>query len=266
MTVFRLSIEEVTFALGYLGGADAAAGYLTAITGQLSADELAGRVTAATHSLLARELLTIDPTSGDASMNPELREGMAALMAGETSIRVTSSALGQDDIVTYFLDGVRPVRHQLIHDVMTRLELLPDMDAVAQDIVRMLCPVQLEDAAEAAVVGVVPADVLRQARLQAATASRAEQLALLQRTLPEETAARLASDFADSQAKWGAVLRLSAESGETVEANRGFFTVALTDHGWLFNLATDATQAEVNVLSVRSIQNATRQLTGPAPE
>lgn len=265
MTVFQLSIEEVTFALGYLGGADAAAGYLTALTGQLSADELAGRMTAATHSLLARELLGIDPASGNASMNSSLREGIAALMTGENSLRVTVTTHGLDDVVTFFLDGDRPVRHQLIQDVVTRLALLPDMDAAAEDIVRMLCPVALQESAESIRVGVVPADILRQARLLAATASGAQQMVLLQRTLPAETAARLASDFSDTQAKWGAVLRLSTGAGETVEANQGFFTVALADHGWLFSLVTDPAQAEVYMLNAGSVQKATRRLTKLAP-
>lgn len=261
MTVFQLSIEEVTFALGFLGGADVAAGYLTAITGQLSTDELAGRVTAATHSLLARDLLIIDSVSGDGSMNPDLRETIAALMTGENSLRVTVTTQGLDEVVTFFLDGDRPVRHQLIQDVVTRLVLLPDIDAVAEDIVRMMCPVALEEPAESIRVDVIPADILRQARLLAATASAAQQMALLQRVLPVETAARLASDFGDAQARWGAVLRLSTGTGETLEANQGFFTVALADHGWLFDLASDPARADVYLLNASSVQKATRQLT-----
>lgn len=265
MTIFQLSIEEVAFALGYLGGADAAAGYLTAISGQISADELAGRMTAATHSLLARELLIIDLVSDEVSMNPELREATAALMTGATSIRVTVTTHGLDEVVTFFLDGDRPVRHQLIQDVVAHLTLLPDTDAIADDAVRMLCPAGLKEVAELIQVGAVSADILRQVRSLAATTSGAQQMALWQRSLPLETAARLTSDFGDTRAIWGAVLRLSTAAGGTVEANQGFFTLALADHGWLFDLARDPARADVYVLNASSVRKATRQLTMTDP-
>jgi len=41
---FTLSIEEMAFALGHAGGAETAAGYLTAITGQVTEDNMAGRL------------------------------------------------------------------------------------------------------------------------------------------------------------------------------------------------------------------------------
>ncbi len=41
---FALSIEEMAFALGHAGGAETAAGYLTAITGQVTEDNMAGRL------------------------------------------------------------------------------------------------------------------------------------------------------------------------------------------------------------------------------
>ncbi len=260
MTVFQLSLEEVAFAMGYLGGAKVAAGYLTAITGKLSSDELAGRMTAASHSLLARDLLVLDAATARASMEQELQQAIAALMTGENSLRVSATTDGLDNVVTFFLDGSRPVRHQLIQEVVTRLILMADMEAVALDIVRLLCPEGLPEQTSAARIGVMPVAVLQQARSQAMIASVAQLISLLQGALPLETAVRLASDFSDPQATWGAVLRLKAGTGGVLEANQGCFTVSLPEHGWLFDMATDPAQAEVFALSVRTVQQAALRL------
>ncbi len=90
MPDFRLAIEEVAFALGTIGGADTAAGFLSALTGPRPS-EVAGRMTTASHSLLARAV-DYGARLRRPTLHPTLRRAAESMMRGENVLRVTTTA------------------------------------------------------------------------------------------------------------------------------------------------------------------------------
>lgn len=260
MTTFALSIEEVAFAMGYLGGVETAAGFLTAITGKLPTDELTGRITAASHSLLARGLLILDSISARASLDPVLSQTIEPMLKGENSLRMSTTSNDIENTTTFFLDGVTPVRHRLIQEVVSQITLLDAIEAVATEIAETVCHAVPDEPIDSVSIGTVQVDALRQVRLKTATVPASELIALLQNHLPKTAVARMVSDMSDAKAMWGTVLRLEAGNDGAVEANKGFFTVVVSDHGWLFDMTHDPAQADVFSLSATSVRQATMRL------
>lgn len=248
MTSLRLSIEEVAFALGYVGGADTAAGFLTSLIGQHTPDDLSGRLTAASHSLVARELLTLASAPSEASLDPALRRAVESMMKGDDVLRATITNEGSDRAVSFFLTDSGAVQHELANGVVSHITLLEDTTQVREAVARILAPADFSDVAGEP-IGRISVAQLRELRLQANTASASDLAPLLARTLSPSVAAAIATTMCDDSATWTVTLRLVTDEAGKPEANRGIFTMYVPRSGWLFDMSNDPMQATVYALN-----------------
>ena len=247
---FALSIEEMAFALGHAGGAETAAGYLTAITGQLTEDNMTGRMTAASHSLLSRGYLTWDGGAARATMNADLQQVVNAFLTTRISLRTSSSRSAEEDVVTFFLDGPNPVKHQFVQSVTARLTVMPDSATVARDVATLMYEPVVAPSLHDGKLGAMAADTLRALRGHA-DASTAQRAAMLRKTLPEQVAAGIAADMEDDAAVWSTILRITTSVEGAAEANQGLFGVQTSKRGWLFAVLDDPTTVDVFALSMQ---------------
>ena len=246
MIAFNLSIEEVAFALGHVGGADTAAGFLSTLIGQRPSDELTGRLTAAGHSLLARGLLLPAPSSAGATLIPELRQAMESMVRGDNVLRVTVTTTEREQVVTFFLMDSGAVRHELKQGVVSELVLLPDGETVQRSVAELVAPDGLSFTTTGP-VGRIAAAQLRELRQKANSASPAELASWLAETLPRDLALELSAVMCHASATWSATLHLVTNEIGSVEASRGIFTVFVPERGWLFDMSGDPAQAQAEV-------------------
>ena len=261
---FVLSVEEIVFLMGYVGGVEAAAGYLTAILGQLPAEELMGRITAASHSLLSRGLLTVD-TANTITLNPVLDQCIHAIVNGEDTIRYSTMAAGVEKTVTFFLSGTSPVRHELEQDVVSHVQLLKSNEELVEQLFELVQDDRPIINNGSTPVGVIGAEQLRQARLTSDSSSVAELAAELRQKLPGSVAEAVAVTMKNSSTQWGTVMRLEPGPGEVVEANKAFFTATEQTGGWVFDLTANSNWADVYRLNKKAIQQAARRLLNDIP-
>ncbi len=246
MITFNLSIEEVAFALGHVGGADTAAGFLSTLIGERPADELTGRLTAAGHSLLARGLLALAPSAAEATLAPALRRAMESMVRGEDVLRVTVTPPDGEQVVSFFRMDSGALRHEVKQGVVSELVLLEDAASVQRAVADLVAPADLRPTATGP-AGRIAAAQLRELRQKANTSSPAELASWLAGTLPPDLALEIGAVMCDASATWSATLRLLTNEIGTVEANRGIFTVFVAEKGWLFDMSGDPAQAQAEV-------------------
>lgn len=261
MTMFKLSIEEVAFALGYVGGADTAAGFLSTFIGQRPVDELAGRLTAASHSLIARELLIPAPSLTEATLAPELRRAMESMVKGDNVLRVTLTGQNLDRIVTFFMLDSGAVRHELNHGVVSELILLEDSESVQRSIAHLVAPDGLSSAVTEP-IGQIDAAQLRELRQKANTASPPELAASLVGSLPHKAATGISAVMCHASVTWSATLQLVTNEIGSVESSRGIFTAFVPESGWLFDMSGDPSLAQVYLLDRNIAASAVGRLMG----
>jgi len=259
MPDFRLAIEEVAFALGAVGGADTAAGFLTALIGPRPSEDLAGRMAAASHSLLARELLTATPDFTEATLHPTLQQAVESMMRGDNVLRVTTTAATGSRLVTFFLDGPAPVQHELTTGVVSHLTVLASAAEVPGAVAAIIAPPATQEVSETEPLGRLPVAQLRELRVKAGTVLHVELAAELASVLPEAAAA-LAADMQDPAATWTVTLRLTTGEAGTAEAGYGVFSVFGSETGWLFDMSTDTQWASVYALHRSTAAAATARL------
>jgi len=243
MTTFKLSVEEVAFALGYVGGADTAAGFLISLIGQHTAEDLTGRLTAASHSLVARELLASIPGTDEMVLDPAMLRVANSMVKGKDVLRVTASAAGGDQVVSFFLDGAEAVQHRFILGAVSQITLLDDLQQVASAVADVVAPASLPGPA-AELVGRIPVDRLRELRVRAETTPPSELASLLPE-FPEAVTNAIVTVVGDAAATWTTTLRLVTGEAGSVESDRGFFTVFISGAGWLFDMGSDSMWATV---------------------
>ncbi|MAU01208.1 MAG: hypothetical protein CL608_29035 [Anaerolineaceae bacterium] len=239
--MLRLSVEELAFAMGFLGGADVAASFLETILGQQNKDNLSGRVTAASHSLIARELLTLDLATGENNLEESFAQLVRAMMESGRSVRGQQLANGQETTLTCFVhDGVLAV-HELELGVVSVLQKLPGKDALLQRLMDFVAPP--EGTAVSPPVGQISTDSLQRVRQLAAQNKTDEVHAALADHLPDAIVEELAADLLNDAITWGSILSLVTSSGDAdtpLESNEGILYTAVPPQKlWLFQLKAD---------------------------
>lgn len=247
--MFRLSVEELAFAMGFLGGTEVAAGFLDTVFGKQNKDNLSGRITAASHSLIARGLLKLDLAANNNELDEELAQLVRTMMEAGHSVRAQRMFNGQEATLTCFVhDGVIAA-HELALGVVAQLESLADQDTLLQRMIDFVQPPDGETAVSPP-LGQISAETLQSVR-QFASQKKADQIkSALADTLPEKLAAELAKDLQRGHITWGSILSLQTTSGDAdtpLESNEGILYAAVTPQKlWLFQLKPDdPTQAHL---------------------
>jgi hypothetical protein len=140
---YSLSIEELAYAMGILGGAEAAGAFLAMANRQgpgevgLQPDQVRARLMAASHSLIARQLLCVDVKCSTTTLEPAFEGTVKALLQNRYSLVCSASGPQGDLAVTYFFtqnEGAQPGAVIVAWselEVVSHLDRLDGPDAVA---------------------------------------------------------------------------------------------------------------------------------------
>lgn len=237
MQKVKLSIEELAYALGVMGGQDVAGGFLLAILGERSPDEIKSRLLAASHALIARDLLALNLDTKSKQLNPELVKLIMPLIANRFSLRCSRSEKGMETLLNFYFGDV-VVEYRSENEIVTAIELLPAANMVYDRIGRFF-ELGRHDGANPAPRAIVPASLIESLKDEADSLTEQEIRIRLVGGGIEELAARdLASDFKNVEFR-GSVIRIEPRNGETV-ANEGFLILKSLARGWLFEIIPDA--------------------------
>lgn len=175
-----LSIEELAYAMGVLGGTEVARGYLTTLLGERPQQELEGRLLAASHALVARGYLDFDAASGDKQLGPDLAPMVNALVQHDYLLQCTRAGSGQETVLNFHITSDLCVAHRIEKAVVAHLEALSDQaEAAARGAAFFDIPANTASAAGPQRLGIIPADLLQKIGQS------------LAKTTPEHSAAQL---------------------------------------------------------------------------
>ncbi len=210
--MYRLSIEEVAFAMGLLGDYEVAAGYLTATLGLLGKENLSGRMSAASHALMARGLLDVEEQPETGKLDETLAHWVRTMMDAPRSIRCESTRQGVDGVMGCFAHGGTAVKHAVVQNVVAELEALASLDEVLQAIFEF---VGVEKNGQAhPPLGTTDVSLLQSLR-DFASPQRTDRMEALARSfLAPSDARRLVKDLTSEQVTWGSILFLETVSGD----------------------------------------------------
>jgi len=233
---FQLSIEELAFAMGILGGADVSSGFLMATLGERSRQEIEGRLLAASHSLISRGYLDFDLESQTKRLDKALSNVVNVLLQNDYSIRCSRSAKGVEQVLNYFIRGRTIVEHRIVKEVVCRLELIPNTRAVVErsgDFFSITRRAKAGDRSEA--VGTIPVSLLEQAKEGAFDLSREQVAALfMDAGLSADTAKKLAEDFSEPEYR-GSIIRIENENGQMI-SNWGLLLLKGPHRFWILEI------------------------------
>lgn len=234
-----LSVEELAYAMGVLGGVDVANGYLTALLGERPQREMEGRLLAASHSLVARGQLEFDPGTGDKHLSAELAGMVGVLIRNDYFLRCTRASEGREEIVNFYVAGGHCIEHRLEKSVAACLTELSSCDEIVEQAVTFFDLHVGSDAEEhAQSVGAIPAalfEKIGQERLHATPEQIAAQLTA--GGLPASAASAMAADLS-SLAYRGSVMKVMMRSGALVAD--AAFLIFKGSHGyWILEVVAE---------------------------
>lgn len=239
-----LSIEELAYAMGVLGGIDTAIGFLLGTLGQRPRLEVEGRLLAAAHSLVARGYLAFDVTTSSSWLTDSLAKLVQPIVRNHHILRLSRTKGGEEDIATLYASNEGMVFQHLQRGVVSRLLFLADaVDARDQ----CLLFFDLTNGTEAfsEPLGTIAAntiDILRRSASERSLEATAAELA--SHGLEPTQALRLAEDLRHDMGR-GSIVRLESQ-GEEVVSQRGMLILKGDHRNWLFEISP----AEEEVLHV----------------
>lgn len=236
---FDLSIEELAYAMGVLGGSEVATGYLMALLGERPQREMQGRLLAASHGLVARGYLDFDPVTGDKRLSPDLARTVGVLIQHDFLLRCTRAAAGQEKIVSFYIHGDQCVEHRLDKAVVAHVETLPDRGEIVHrsaaffDLLSEDHPV--EGVQSVGIISATLFEKIGQSSLNADARRIATQLT--DGGLPADVSRAMAADLSDLAYR-GSVMKVKTQEGALV--SDAAFLIFKGPHGyWILEVVAD---------------------------
>lgn len=229
-----LSVEEVAFAIGVLGGSETATGFLLGILGQRPQVEMEGRLLAAAHGLVARGYLEFDASLRSYWLLEPLQSIITPLVQSEYSLRCSRVQNGQESIATLYVSTTGAVLYQLYKSVASSLRLLSTMDQALKMCWNYL---QLADTLDekSEVLATISEDLLDSLRQESQIRTVAETAGrLVSQGLADDRAEQLAQDLHTERAR-SSIVRLN-EIGDEVVSNHGFLILKGDQRNWFFRI------------------------------
>jgi len=258
--MYRLSVEEVAFAMGLFGDYEIAAGYLIAALGQMEKENLSGRLAAASHSLLARELFHMK-SEEDGELVEDLARLVQAMTLATRSVRCEQRSPTGEQVMTCFVHRNDIVYHALEQNVVAVLKPLGDANEVLQTIIDFV-DAETEGAVSEP-LGTTYVTTLQSLRDLAQGDQKQRMLELATSFLNPSDAQQLVADFVDPSITWGSILFLETATGKhdaPLLANNGVLYALVSERLWLFLIST---QTGDQVTVYRDGKGALRQLLSP---
>ena len=257
---YWLSIEEVAYALGLLGGPETAATYLQNLLGERPADEINGRLLAASHALVARGLLTFDMETTAKELDADFGRVIEDLARAQCVLSLTQRTAQARTAADLYFHGEMVIEQRIDRAVVAELEALPGR---AQATARILAFFGVEaDATDAhsAALAAFPASLLSQVKR-----SDAHGLAALLQA--EGVGASIATQFANDVAATisrGNILqtRPLMEGAARIEVQSGVLLMRSPARSWLVHLAQpNPALAQLYPLNAKTLRTAIDELT-----
>jgi|GEM_PF-5348998 len=239
---YTLSIEEFAFALGTVGGTEAALGFMTSTLGALPDHDRTSRLTAASHSLLARGLIRYDAAANLRSTEPPFKRMLLGVLQAIATIRCTRVHAGQTDAQTVFVSPGLAVSSQVINAVTITLDVVEHW---AGCVTRIADFIQAQSDTPAEPITLTPVTLLD--ALNAAPSPEADgraETVLRQANVDPELARRIVQQTRAATMR-GSVLSMRAEDPglaaeqANLRADVGFLFSAGPSSGWLFAVEPD---------------------------
>ncbi|OQA19863.1 MAG: hypothetical protein BWY63_01635 [Chloroflexi bacterium ADurb.Bin360] len=213
-STMALSIEELAYAMGVLGGTEVANGYLASLLGERPQREVEGRLLAASHGLVARGHLELDPVTGDKQLSVELANLVGVLLQNDYFLRCTRVAAGREEIVNFYVSGDTYVEHRLDKAVVAWVSALSGREEIGRQAAEFfdLKPAH-KFTAPASSVGAIPA-LLFEKIGQSSLNANAKQIAaqLVTGDLSVDIAHAMAADLASLTCR-GSVMKILVRDG-----------------------------------------------------
>lgn len=237
-STMALSIEELAYAMGVLGGTDAATGFLLGILGQRPRLEVEGRLLAAAHGLVARGYLGFDAAKGSSWLTQPLAAMVEPMVRNRYTVRLSRVRDGSEEIATLYVSDASSMFHQLHQGVVSHLQLIPDL-ASAEEQCRAFFALPEATETASAPLAQIPTGLLETLRRKDEARSVEEAAtALVSHGLESGWAAKLAEDSHNETGR-GSVVRLETQGDEVVSC-RGVLILRSARRSWLFDIsATD---------------------------
>lgn len=239
-----LSIEELAYAMGVVGGIDTAVGFLLGTLGQRPRPEVEGRLLAAAHSLIARGYLEFDGITGSSWLTDSLARMVQPLVHSRYILRLSRTSGEEEEIATLYTSDEGMVLQRFQRGVVSHLLSLAHMTE-ARDQCQLFFGLMNETEASSVSLGRISADTLdalrRSSQERSVEAIAAE---LTSYGLEPVPALKLAEDLR-SDAGRGSIVRLETQ-GEEVISQRGMLILKGNRRNWLFEISP----AEADVLHV----------------
>jgi hypothetical protein len=199
---------------------------------------------------MTRGLYRLNVDASEGEIDPALAECLLAFSSSARSIRCVESRANssEDRIVSLLLsnDNKSAVEYEAVMGVASRLTHHRTIDAYVERMLHLIAPPG--ERAKAKSAGRIPGDALRKARQFANDGedSHADLCALLDKSLPRNTAETIASDLI-ACTRWGNMMHLVNNStNESATSNRGMFYAMSDTSGWAFSYdSADADEADV---------------------
>jgi hypothetical protein len=258
---YWLSIEEVAYALGLLGGPETAATYLQNLLGERPADEINGRLLAASHALVARGLLTFDMETTAKELDADFGRVIEDLARAQCVLSLTQRTAQARTAADLYFHGEKVIEHRIDRAVVAELEPLPGRAHATARILDFFGVESGADDAHNAAVATFSAALLSQVKR-----SDAHVLAALLQA--EGVGPSLATQFANDVAATisrGSILQtrpLVMEGAPRIEVQAGVLLMRSTARSWLVHMAQpNPALAQLYPLSAETLRFAVEELT-----
>lgn len=228
---YELSIEEVAYAMGVLGGTEVATGFLLALLGERPRLEIEGRLLAASHALVARGYLDFNPDTGEKWLEQDLKTTIEPMVKNDYSLRCSKATESGEEVITFFVASDMLIKHHLQRSVVSVIETLPDWKVAVGELVSFF-ELSRKDA-ENDLIATVPGSLFDLLRLDALLESARDAMAaLMKHGVSESEADTLLNDLQNSVYR-GSIVKLGSKEERTA-SDKGLLLLKGRNRPWLF--------------------------------
>ena len=240
-TAIMLSIEELAYAMGVMGGTDTATGFLLGLLGPRPPLEVEGRLLAAAHGLVARGYLDFDASTSASWLTGDLANIVELMIHSDYSLRLSRVTERGEEVGTLYVSDKGLVFHQVLKGVALRVEPIADLET-AQD--RCLTFFDLPDvngdsSSTSVKIPTSMLDTIRQSLREENTEALVDELVLHQ--VDRKWAIQFVEDLRNESMR-GSIVRLEIQHDEVV-SQRGMLILKGLQRSWLFEMLPDETEA-----------------------
>jgi hypothetical protein len=240
-TAIMLSIEELAYAMGVMGGTDTATGFLLGLLGPRPPLEVEGRLLAAAHSLVARGYLDFDVATSASWLTGELANIVELMIHSDYSLRLNRVTEKDEEVATLYVSDKGLVLHQILKGVVSHVEPIPDLETAQERCLTFfdLSDVNGDSPSDAVKIPASMLDTIRQSLREQNTNALIDELVI--HRLDRNRAFQFVEDLRNESMR-GSIVRLEIQRDQVV-SQRGMLIVKGLQRSWLFEMLPDETDA-----------------------